>query len=216
MQIVLAKRILHANDRIAQDNRGKFDAAGVLAVNVLGSPGAGKTALLEAILPILGERCRAAVIEGDLATSRDAERIEAVGVPCVQINTDGGCHLDAGMVASAMDALDLAALDVLFIENVGNLVCTAGFDLGESLRIVVLSVAEGDDKVEKYPPMFSGVDAVFLNKIDLLPHTDFDPERVQENLRRLSPEASILRVSARTGEGVGACAEWILGRRKPS
>jgi hydrogenase nickel incorporation protein HypB len=157
---------------------------------------------------------RVAVIEGDLATARDAERIEVLGVPSVQINTEGACHLDATMVAAAMDALDLDALDMVFMENVGNLVCTAGFLLGERLRVVVLSITEGDDKVEKYPPMFRHADAVLLNKADLLPYTDFDVEKAEAHIKRLAPNADVLQVSARTGDGVPACADWIVGRRE--
>jgi hydrogenase nickel incorporation protein HypB len=212
MELVLAQKVLKANDQLAQNNRARLDAGGTYAVNLLGSPGAGKTTLLEAALPLLQARLKVAVIEGDLATSRDAERIEKAGAPAVQINTGGGCHLDAGMVASALDSLD-AALDLLFVENVGNLVCTAGFDLGERLRVVVLSVAEGDDKVEKYPPMFTGIDAVALNKIDLLPHVDFDVEKTRANLRRLSPDARVFELSARTGAGIAEFADFLVERR---
>lgn len=214
MQIVLAKSILKANDQLAQANLARFDAAGVYAVNLLGSPGAGKTTLLEKLLPPLKERMTMAVIEGDLATSRDADRIEAAGVDSIQINTEGGCHLDANMIAASLDSIDLENLDAVFIENVGNLICTAGFALGERLRVVVLSVAEGDDKVEKYPPMFSKADAVALNKVDLLPHTDFDVGRVQADLKRLAPEAVLFPVSARTGEGMAELGQWILHQRE--
>ena len=173
MKIVAAKSILKANDQLAAENRARFDAAGVFCVNVVGSPGCGKTTLLEAVLASLPPHIAPAVIEGDIAGSIDAQRIEALGLPVVQINTDGACHLDANMIASAADGLDLEQLNLLMIENVGNLVCTAGFDLGERLRIVILSVSEGDDKAVKYPAIFQSADALAVTKIDLLPHSDF-------------------------------------------
>ncbi|MFC1734689.1 hydrogenase nickel incorporation protein HypB [Candidatus Hydrogenedentota bacterium] len=214
MEIIVGKRILSANAETAADNRRKLRAEGVLAVNLLGSPGAGKTTLLEALIPHIRGRLTAAVIEGDLATARDAERIEATGLSAIQINTGGGCHLDAGMVASAFDSLDFGALDLLLIENVGNLVCTAGFDLGEHLRVVVLSVTEGDDKVEKYPPMFRSANCLVLNKIDLLPHTNFDVERTTREARILSRSVEVMGVSATSGEGVETFARWLIEQRR--
>ena len=169
MKIVAAKKILKANDQLAAENRRQLESAGVFGVNVVGSPGAGKTTLLEALFSHLKGRLRPAVIEGDIAGSIDAERIERIGVPVVQVNTDGACHLDANMIAIAAQELDFRAIDLLVIENVGNLVCTAGFDLGEHLRIVVLSTSEGDDKAVKYPAIFQGSDALFITKMDLLP-----------------------------------------------
>ena len=168
----------------------------MFVVNVVGSPGCGKTTLLESLFRQLKGRMSPAVIEGDIAGSIDAERIEALGLPVVQINTDGACHLDANMIASAANTLDLAGVDLLVIENVGNLVCTAGFDLGEHLRIVVLSISEGDDKAVKYPAIFQGSDALFVTKIDLLPHSDFSMERIMADMRRLAPEAAVFEVSA--------------------
>ncbi len=173
MKIVAAKSILKANDQLAAVNRKRFDAANVFGINVVGSPGSGKTTLIEAIFRRLQGRLRLAVVEGDIAGSIDAQRMEALGVPVVQINTEGACHLDATMVATAIEQLDLDAADILLIENIGNLVCTAGFDLGEHLRIIVLSVTEGDDKAVKYPAIFQGSDALFVTKTDLLPHTRF-------------------------------------------
>ncbi len=218
MKIVAAKSILKANEQLAAENRARFDAAGVFCVNVVGSPGCGKTTLLEALLAEFRGRLAPAVIEGDIAGSIDAQRIEALGLPVVQINTDGACHLDANMVASSLGGFDLERINVLFIENVGNLVCTAGFDLGEHLRVVVLSTAEGDDKAVKYPAIFQGSDALFITKIDLLPHGDFRVERITADMRRLAPAATVWQVSAKTGAGIRAAADWLaqqcLARKK--
>ena len=211
MRIVAAKKLLKANDLLAAENRAKLAAAGVAAVNILGSPGAGKTTLLEALFAALAHRARPAVIEGDIAGALDAERIARLGVPVVQINTDGACHLDAGMIAAALADLDLQAVDLLFIENVGNLVCTAGFDLGEQMRAVVLSTVEGDDKAVKYPAIFQGSDALVMTKCDLLGHTNFDPARVAADYRRLAPDGRVFEVCATTGDGIPAVAAWLLG-----
>ena len=213
MKIVAAKKILKANDQLAEENRTRLDAAGVFGVNVVGSPGAGKTTLLEALFAELDGRLRPAVIEGDIASSIDAQRIEKLGVPVVQINTQGACHLDAAMIAAAMDDLEFQTIDLLVIENIGNLVCTAGFDLGEHLRIVVLSTSEGDDKAAKYPAIFQGSHALFITKCDLLPHTNFNVERITADMKRLSPEAPVFQVAALTGEGVAAAADWLVERR---
>lgn len=212
MEIVVAKDLLKANDQIAAVNLSRLDTAGIACVNLLGSPGAGKTTLLERLADHLPDSVRPAAIEGDLATSNDAERIQALGWPTVQINTGGGCHLDANMVAAGLDGLDLDSIDLLFIDNVGNLVCTASFQLGERLRLVVLSVTEGDEKVVKYPPMFQKADVIVINKIDLLPYTDFDVKRVVADAQRLNPDVEIHQVSARTAEGVAGLAQWLLGR----
>jgi len=212
MRIVAAKKILKANDQLAAENRERFNAAGVFGVNVVGSPGAGKTTLLEALFARLTGRLRPAVIEGDLAGSIDAERMEKIGVPVVQINTDGGCHLDASMIATACNELDFHAVDLLAIENVGNLVCTAGFDLGEHLRIVVLSVSEGDDKAVKYPAIFQGSQALFVTKIDLLPYTNFSVQRIAADMKRLAPDAAVFQVSAVKGDGIPAAADWLAAR----
>lgn len=210
MRVVVARDILKANDQLARANRRRFDDVGVTAVNVLGSPGCGKTSLIEAFHQSWPKRLEFGVIEGDLATSRDAERIERLGAPVVQINTEGGCHLDAGMVSKALEQLDLEGLRMVFIENVGNLVCPAAYQLGEHFRVAVLSLPEGDDKVAKYPSMFSRVDLVVLNKIDLAPYLAFDEGRVKEDLARVSPEAALVRVSARDGTGVEQLVEYLL------
>ena len=210
MKIVAAKKILKANDQLAEENRARLNAAGVFAVNVVGSPGCGKTTLLEALFGHVRGRLRPAVIEGDIAGSVDAERIDALGVPVVQINTEGACHLDATMIAAAAEGFDYAALDLLVIENVGNLVCPAGFDLGEHLRLVVLSVSEGDDKLIKYPAIFQRSHALVITKIDLLPDTNFQIDRAEAGMRRLAPEAAIFRVSALAGEGVADLADWLV------
>jgi hydrogenase nickel incorporation protein HypB len=213
MKIVAAKSILRANDLLAAENRARFDAAGVLGLNLVGSPGAGKTTLLEALFAALRGRLRPAVIEGDIAGSIDAERMEKIGVPVVQINTEGACHLDANMIASAAAQFALSEVDLLVIENVGNLVCTAGFDLGERLRLVVLSVAEGDDKVIKYPAIFQGSDALAITKLDLQPHMNFRVERVRADFARLRPGAPVFEVAALRGEGIGPLADWLVARR---
>ncbi len=214
MKIVAAKKILKANDQLAEENRAKLNAAGVFCVNVVGSPGAGKTTLLEALFAGLDGRLRPAVIEGDIAGSIDAERIEKLGVPVVQINTQGACHLDAVTIAAAAEGLDYDAIDMLIIENVGNLVCTAGFDLGEHLRMVVLSVPEGDDKAAKYPAIFQGSDALIITKTDLLPHTDFDAERITADFNRLAPSAEVFQVAAFSGDGIPPLADWLVGKCK--
>ncbi len=211
MKIVAAK-ILKANDQLAAENRTKFDAAGVFGVNVVGSPGAGKTTLLEALFAHLKGRVKPAVIEGDIAGSIDADRMEKIGVPVVQINTDGACHLDAVMIASAVGELDLNAVDLLVIENVGNLVCTAGFDLGERLRIVVLSTSEGDDKAVKYPAIFQDSDALFITKSDLSPYLNFNAERIKADMKRLAPDAPVFQVSALRGDGIPEAAEWLAAK----
>ncbi|OHB71330.1 MAG: hydrogenase accessory protein HypB [Planctomycetes bacterium RBG_13_63_9] len=210
MKIIAAKSLLRANDQLAEENRARLSAASVYCVNVVGSPGAGKTTLLEALLGQFKGRVRPAVIEGDIAGSLDAERLERLGVPVVQINTDGACHLDANMIAAAVEDLDYEQIDLLLIENVGNLVCTAGYDLGEHLRIVVLSVAEGDDKAAKYPAIFQGSHALLITKVDLLPHTNFDLGRITADMKRLAPGAEIFQTAALTGDGIPQAADWLV------
>ena len=214
MKIVAAKKILKANDQLAAENRARFTAQRLYGVNLVGSPGCGKTTLLEGLFRQLADRLSPAVIEGDVAGQIDADRMEKLGVPVVQINTDGMCHLDASMVSAACDSLDTSRAEMLWIENVGTLVCTAGFDLGEHLRVAVLSVTEGDDKLVKYPAIFQRSDALVVTKIDLLPYTNFDLPRVQGDLRRLAPQAEIFPVSALKGDGLEALADWLVKKRQ--
>ncbi len=210
--IEIEQSILSVNDSHARDNRDRLGGRGHVALNLMSSPGAGKTTLLVETIRRLGHERAIGVIEGDQATSRDAERIRASGVTAVQINTGQGCHLDAHMVGHAMDDLDLPRGAVVFIENVGNLVCPAAFDLGETARVVILSVTEGDDKPLKYPGMFAAADLMIVSKTDLLPHVDFDVDRVVERARRLNPGLGCLALSARDGKGMAPWLEWIAGR----
>lgn len=209
-QVEVLRNILTRNNHLAAHNREHFDAHGVLALNLMSSPGAGKTSLLERTVEALSERLRIAVIEGDLATENDARRIRAKGVPAVQITTGSACHLDAHMVHRALNDLRLEGLDLLFIENVGNLVCPASFDLGQHLDVALLSVPEGDDKPQKYPVMFRTADLVLLTKSDLLPLLpEFDPERAQASLRALASRAPVLRLSSRNRTGMDAWCAWL-------
>ena len=201
--------ILSKNDAYAAGNRARLADRGILALNLVSSPGAGKTTLLTATVPRLRGRTPVAVIEGDQETANDAERIRETGAPAVQINTGRGCHLDAHMVGHALDHLDLTAGGVLFIENVGNLVCPAAFDLGERHKVAILSVTEGEDKPIKYPDMFAASGLMVLNKVDMLPYVDFDVDACIEYARRVNPDIEVLRLSARTGEGMGGWIAWI-------
>ena len=207
--IKIEQDILSKNDAYARDNRRAFAARRLFALNLVSSPGSGKTSLLVKAIEALRDRLPVAVIEGDQQTSNDAERIRGAGAPAIQINTGKGCHLDAHMVGHALETLNPARGSALFIENVGNLVCPAAFDLGEARRVVVLSVTEGEDKPLKYPDMFVTADLMLLNKSDLLPHLDFDVGQCLANALRINPNLQTLIVSARTGEGVAAFAAWI-------
>jgi len=215
VEVPLDQNVLDENDRIARDNRALLARLALPAVNLIGSPGSGKTTLLEATLRRLAaDGLRPAAIEGDLETSRDADRIAALNVPAVQINTRGGCHLDAAQVRNALHRLTLHGIDILFIENVGNLVCPTAYDLGESAKVIVLSVAEGDDKPAKYAGAFDVADAVIVSKTDLLPHVDFSIETAQRDVARIRPAIAVLPLSARTGQGVQAWIDWLLSLRK--
>lgn len=205
--------LMRANDQAAHHNRHHFDSHGVLAINLMSSPGSGKTALLEATVRALRGQLRMGVIEGDLETENDARRLRAQGVPAVQISTGNACHLDAHMVHDALHELPLADLDVVFIENVGNLVCPAAFDLGEHHKVVMLSVTEGEDKPAKYPVMFREADLVLLSKMDLAAHfDDFDPIHAQRYLRELGNGARMLPISSRTRDGFRVWLKWLDGR----
>jgi hydrogenase nickel incorporation protein HypB len=204
--------ILDENDRVAAHNRSHFDAHGVLAINLMSSPGSGKTSLLEATIKALAGEVRIGVIEGDLATENDAARIRACGVPAVQITTGNACHLDAQMVHDALHELPLAGLDVLFVENVGNLVCPASFDLGVHRNLTLLSVPEGDDKPAKYPVMFRGADLALITKVDLLPHIEeFSVARARDSLRQVGFQGQIIELTRRGGPGFDAWLDWLRG-----
>jgi len=208
--VEVLQELLAANDRVAQHNRAHFDEHGVLAINLMSSPGAGKTALLEATIVALRDRYRIAVIEGDLETDNDAARIRAHGVPAVQITTGNACHLDAHLVHRVLHQLPLAGLDLLFIENVGNLVCPASFDLGQHRNVTLLCTTEGDDKPAKYPVMFRAADLVVLTKTDLLAVLeDFDPARAQAALRALGRETPMIRTAARRAPSLAPWLEWL-------
>jgi len=212
-RVVVLERIFGENDRLAAANRSTFDEAGVTAINMMSSPGAGKTAILRQTLAFLTDTTRVAIIEGDIETSLDAERLAGFGAQIALLNTargfGGECHLDAPMVRSALARLPLAGVDLLLIENVGNLVCPAEFDVGEHARAMIYSVTEGEEKPLKYPVMFRSADLVLINKIDLLPHLDYDLDLFRANLRKVNPRAITLDVSARTGAGVDAWCDWL-------
>ena len=206
----IEKDILARNDVYARENRERLSEMGVFAINLVSSPGSGKTTLLVRTIDLLKSRLPVAVIEGDQETSLDADRVRATGVPTVQINTGRGCHLDAHMVGHALDDLPLKRGSILFIENVGNLVCPAGFDLGEAEKIVILSTTEGDDKPLKYPDAFAAAGTMVLSKIDLLPHVDFGVAACIQHARAINPDIDVLQVSARSGEGMAGWIDWLI------
>ena len=210
MEIKILKDILSANDQIARENRQLLDDHHVFAVNVMASPGSGKTSIILETIGALKEKARIGVVEGDLSSSIDAEKIGAKGVPVVQINTGGECHLDANMLRGALSNLALSEIDLLFIENVGNLVCTAEFVLGEHRKVLVSSIPEGDDKPYKYPVMFCEADAILVNKIDLLPHLSFDVEAYTRGVRSINETAKIIETSCTDGEGIQEWGSWLL------
>lgn len=212
MKIPVVKEILSANERVAAENRTTFDASGVFVLNLMASPGAGKTSLILSTIDRLPEEVRPGVIEGDLASTIDADTIAARGIPVVQINTGGNCHLDAPMIRTALPDLPMDEMNLLFIENVGNLVCTANFGLGADLAVVVASAPEGHDKPYKYPAMFASADAVVLNKADLLDVFEFDVDYFRRGLEMLNPGVPFFVVSCRTGDGVGDWVAWLLDR----
>ena len=207
MKIEVVKNILDANEQMAAENKVFFQGRGLVAVNIMASPGAGKTSLILRTIEELGEPL--AVIEGDIASTFDAEKVSEKQVPVVQINTGGECHLDASMIRKSLEKLDIGKAKYLFIENVGNLVCPAEFQLGERVRVLVASVPEGDDKPFKYPGMFSSVQAVVLNKMDILPFIEFSVARFMEGVRAVNPQAPVFQLSCRTKEGLGAWIDWL-------
>jgi len=212
-EIKILKNILAANQATAGRNRDLFGERGILALNLIASPGAGKTTLLERTIAGLSPALRFAVVEGDITGDHDARRIAAAGAAVVQVNTEGGCHLDAAMVGEALKEFALDAIDVIVIENVGNLVCPAEFDLGEAHKVVVLSTPEGDDKPAKYPLIFSEAGAVVINKVDMLAATDFDTTAAVRDIRRINRDAPIFQLSCRTGQGLGAWLQWLQSER---
>ena len=215
LAVEVLERILDENDRIAATNRAELQGHGVRTVNLMSAPGAGKTTLLRRTLATLGARVRIGVLEGDIATSLDADQLEGYGAALSLVNTSAGfggeCHLDAVMVRSGLARLPLAELDLLVIENVGNLVCPAEFDVGEDAKAMVYAVTEGEEKPLKYPVMFRAVDVVVVNKVDLLPYLDVDVERFRQNLRDVNPRARVIMTSAKTGEGVDEWCAWLAG-----
>ena len=213
MQIPVVRNVLEANEKMAVHVRRLLSEKGILALNLISSPGAGKTTLLERTLSDLAGEFRMAVVEGDLQTDNDARRVAATGAQAVQINTDGGCHLDSNMILTSLESLDLTGVDILFIENVGNLVCPVEFDCGEDAKVALLSVAEGDDKPEKYPLLFNLAKAMLLNKTDLLPYVDFDMARARNFATKLNKDLDIFEVSCRKGDGLDGWYNWLRSMR---
>ncbi len=214
-RVAVLEQILSENDRLALANRERLAAAGVRSVNIMSSPGAGKTTLLARTLPALVGEMGVGVLEGDIATSIDADQLSDFGAQVALVNTSDGfggeCHLDAVMVAAGIDQLDLASIDLLIVENVGNLVCPAEFDVGQDARVMVYAITEGEEKPLKYPVMFRAADVVVINKIDLLPHLRFDLDAFKTNLKQVNPEAVVVELSAETGEGMGPWLDWLRG-----
>lgn len=215
-RIPVIENILSANDQLAQENRIKLDQAGVFSLNFMASPGAGKTSLIEHLIRGLSGKLRLAVIDGDVATSIDSDRIQAAGATAVQINTGGECHLDAVMIGGALGQLDLTQIDLLIVENVGNLICPSGFKLGTHKSILIASIPEGDDKPYKYPSMYRGVDALVINKIDLLPYIQFDMKYFRRGVEVLNPDLKTFPLSCRTGEGIEEWISWVSNQVRTS
>jgi hydrogenase nickel incorporation protein HypB len=216
MDIEILEGVFDANEKIARENEALLRENGVVAMNLMASPGAGKTSLISATLDLLKDKLRIGVIEGDIASSVDAEKLKSYEIPVVQINTGGACHLDALMIQQALAYVDLSALDLLIIENVGNLVCPAEFKLGESFRTMILSVAEGHDKPLKYPLMFSDSDVLVVNKTDLIGMGDFEMAELRDTVKRMNPGIVIFEVSCRIGDGLPAWADWLYDKVKGS
>ena len=212
MRIPVVKKVLEANERIAEGNRRLFEETGVFVINLVSGPGAGKTTLLEKTIEGLKDQMRFGVIEGDIQSTLDAERVSAPGVPVVQINTGGACHLDGNMVREALGKLDLGDLDILMVENVGNLVCPVEFDIGENCKVMLLSVAEGDDKPLKYPLIFHESRLLLINKMDLLPYVDFDIGKMRRESLKINPHLEMIEISCKTGDGLPTWFEWLRER----
>lgn len=210
--VPVVEKVLNANDQLAQENRAALDQAGIFAINLMASPGAGKTSLLELTLNNLSDQYGLAAVDGDLASSIDADRLAETGAAAIQINTGGQCHLDAMMLRNAMAQIDLDSCDLLVVENVGNLVCPSGFALGTHKNVLIASVPEGDDKPYKYPRMYQGVDALVINKTDLMPYIDFDMEYFQRGVEMLSPGLVTFPLSCKTGEGVQEWLDWLTAQ----
>ena len=223
MKIKVVSNILKANDSIAEENRRLFKKNGLFVINLISSPGSGKTSLLEKTIPLLSSPpskgggewggISIGVIEGDIATTRDAERIEKTGARVIQINTNGACHLDSNMIRTALQDFSLNGLDLLFIENVGNLVCPANFNLGEDVKAVILSITEGDDKPKKYPGIFREVKVLIINKTDLLPYTDCSIDKIKKESLEINPNLNIFEVSCRSGEGFDRWCNWVKAQK---
>ena len=210
-RVAVVENILNANDRLADENRARIESAGVFSINIMASPGAGKTSLIEQTLPRLKGKLRVATIDGDIATTIDSDRAAAAGAQAaIQINTGGDCHLDAVMLRGALEQLDLSQFDLLIVENVGNLVCPASFKLGTHKSVLVASVPEGDDKPYKYPGMYRGVDVLVINKIDLLPYVPFKMNYFEHGVQALNPGVTTFPLSCRTGEGLDAWVDWLI------
>ena len=214
MEVKVMKNIMHANDKLAEENREFFRKKNIKAVNIMASPGSGKTSTILRLIEAFGDKASVAVVEGDISSSIDAEKIDKLGKPVIQINTGGGCHLDANMIKTAVETLKLDDGAILFIENVGNLVCPSSFDLGEGIKMVIASVPEGHDKPYKYTSMFELADIIVLNKTDLIPYIDFDRDSFYKGVRALNEKAEIIEISCKTGEGIDKLAQWFLETEK--
>lgn len=214
MEIKVVKQILEWNEDCSNEIKDYLKAKNVYLVNVMGSPGTGKTSLIIELIKKLNEKYKVAVIEGDIAGQIDAEKIDKLGIPVVQLNTEGACHIEAMSIQNILKYFDLDNIDVIFIENIGNLVCPAEFNIGEDLRIAILSIPEGDDKVEKYPLMFATTDALVLNKYDMIKHFDFDDVKVEATTKDLNPKAEVFKVSSRTGSGVDELVDYLSNKIK--
>ncbi len=210
--ITIERKVLEKNDELARQNREQFERNGIFVINLVSSPGSGKTSLLEKTLEHLKGKIRVAVIEGDVQTDLDAQRVAKFGVPVVQIVTNGGCHLEARLVQDALGKMELEGTDLLVIENVGNLVCPAGYDLGEAMKIVIASTTEGDDKPLKYPAMFRNASVLIINKVDLVPYLNFNLDELRKNALRINPNLTVFETSCTTGSGIREWSEWLLAR----